>query len=87
MTEFLAGAAFLCSCGIAFYFLRQWVRDRDNLFLAFGLAFAVLAAHYVLLPFFVPDADEAPAVFAMRLIAFALIIGGIVEKNRTPRGS
>jgi Family of unknown function (DUF5985) len=86
VTEFLAGAAFLGCCGIAFYFLRQWSRDRDRLFLAFGLAFATLAAHYVLLPFYVPDADEAPAVFAMRLIAFGLIIGGIIEKNRPSRG-
>jgi hypothetical protein len=83
--EFAAGAALMACSGIAFYFLREWFRARDRLFLAFGLAFAVLAVHYILLPFFLPDADEHPAVYAIRLVAFGLIIAGIVDKNRPAR--
>jgi hypothetical protein len=83
--EFAAGAALMACSGIGFYFLREWFRARDRLFLAFGAAFVVLAIHYLLLPFFLPDADEHPAVYAIRLVAFGLIIAGIVEKNRPAR--
>jgi hypothetical protein len=67
---------------IAFVFLRDWRRDRERLFLAFGLGFGVLAAHYLLLPIFVPRAEDRPAVYAVRLVAFGLIIAGVIDQNR-----
>jgi type IV secretory pathway component VirB8 len=86
MREFVAGGSFLAAAMIAPYFLVQWTRSRDRLFLAFGLAFAVLAIHYFLLPFFLPSAEDEPAVYAIRLVAFGLIIAGVVDKNRVRSG-
>jgi hypothetical protein len=82
MREFLAGAAFVASLTIAYLFLRHWRRDREPLFMAFGLAFAVLAIHYLLLPIFLPHAEDRPGVYALRLVAFGLIIAGVAAKNR-----
>ena len=82
MREFLAGAAFVCGLTISYLFLRNWRRDRERLFLFFGLAFAVLALHYLLAPIFVPHAEDRVAVFALRLVAFGLIIAGVAAKNR-----
>jgi hypothetical protein len=82
MREFLAGAGFVACLAIALMFLRNWRRDGERLFLAFGAAFAVLAAHYLLLPIFVPRAEDRPEIYALRLVAFGLIIAGVVDKNR-----
>ena len=82
MREFLAGAGFVACLAIALMFLRNWRRDGERLFLAFGAAFAVLAAHYLLLPIFVPRAEDHIGIYVLRLAAFGLIIAGIVDKNR-----
>ena len=82
MKEFLAGTAFVTAGVIAVLFLRNWRRDKERLFLAFGLAFGVLSLHYLLLPIIRPHIEDRPALYAMRLVAFGLIIAGIVDKNR-----
>src|SRR4051794_3851616 len=82
VSEFIAGASFLASAAIATWFVTRWARDRARLFLGFAIAFGLLALHYLLLPFFLPDADEKPAVYLIRLAAFGVIIGAVADLNR-----
>lgn len=82
---FLTGAVSLGFLICALCFLRFWRRTHDSLFLAFSLAFALLATGQSLLALAnIPEENRAP-VYLLRLGAFLVIIGAIVRKNRVTR--
>ena len=63
------------------FFLRYWRDTRDRLFLIFALAFWVLALMRVALTYV--DEDEIRTyLYWGRFIAFVLILGAIIDKNR-----
>lgn len=64
------------------FFLRFWRDTRDPLFGYLAAAFWLLALSWALLALFSPTEDTRPYVYGLRLIAFALIIGGIIVENR-----
>lgn len=64
-------------------FLRFWRESRDILFVFFGTAFWVMAVSWALLAFVGPDGEARPYVYAIRLLAFLLIIAGMIHKNRS----
>lgn len=68
---------------VALHFLRLWHRTGDRLFAYFLAAFVALALERVVLAAMPVQNEYAPFVYLVRLGAFALIIAGIVEKNRT----
>lgn len=68
-------------CGLAF--VRFWRRSGDPLFLWFGSAFWLMALCWILLALFSPTEEARPYIYSIRLVAFLLIIAGIVQKNRT----
>lgn len=72
-----ATAAFIN--GVFFY--RYWRESHDRLFWFFSLAFALLALSWTLLALFSPTQEARPYLHAVRLVAFLLIITGIVRKN------
>ena len=80
--DFLSGAvAFgFVVCGL--FFLRFWRRTRDELFLAFALAFALLGLGQAILALSNIPTDERGPIFLIRLAAFALILIAILRKNR-----
>ena len=79
---FFYGAAAMNSVIIAVFFLRFWRGSLDRLFLCFGLAFALLAVDRAVLAL-IPFATEwREYVYLVRLTAFSVIIGGIIDKNR-----
>ncbi len=63
-------------------FLRFWRESGDRLFAFFGTAFWILAASWLLLSFTNPTEEARPYIYALRLVAFLLIIGGMIDKNR-----
>ena len=63
-------------------FLRFWRESRDALFAFFAAAFWLLALSWSLLALFSPMGESRPYVYAIRLLAFVLIIVGIIHKNR-----
>jgi hypothetical protein len=63
------------------FFLRFWVRSRDQLFLAFFAAFALLGMNQILVAWFGSASDYSAPFYALRLLAFAIIIAAIVGKN------
>ena len=65
------------------FFVRFWRRTKDRLFAIFGLAFWLLCLQRILLVLSADATTEDRAyLYAIRLIAFLLIIVGIVDKNR-----
>ena len=67
------------------FFLRFWARMRDRLFLIFALAFWLLAANQTLLGLLDLEREEQSWLYLIRLIAFTLIIAGIVSVNLKKR--
>ena len=63
------------------FFLRYWRDTRDRLFLIFALAFWVLALMRIALSYV--DEDEIRTyLYWGRFLAFVLILGAILDKNR-----
>lgn len=85
--EFLRGGTMVAMFGVAIYFLRFWRGTHDRLFLLFSLAFFVLSGSQVIVCWLGKTGDSSPGVYWLRLIAFLLIIAGIVEKNLPARSA
>ncbi len=63
-------------------FIRFWRESGDLLFAFFGAAFWLLSLSWVLLALTSPTEDARPYIYAIRLLAFVLIIAAMVVKNR-----
>jgi hypothetical protein len=74
---FLAAAFLVC----ALFFARFWRRTGDGLFLAFSLAFTLLALQQGLITFLGLPEEERSWVYLLRLAAFSILIIAIVRKN------
>ena len=82
MHQFLLGALFLASWATALFFARFWRDSRDRLFLVFAMAFLVLGVDFLVRGIWQPSSETRHYFFLVRLVAFVLIIVGIVDKNR-----
>ena len=85
MSEFLGGMVTMGFLVAGLLFLRYWRRTFDRFFLAFAVAFWLLAANQVLVALAAMPREEQSLVYLLRLVAFALIIAAIVGKNRGAR--
>jgi hypothetical protein len=84
--DFLSGAVALGFATCALFFLRFWRRTREELFLAFSLAFILLGIGQTILALASIPTEERGSLYLIRLLAFALILVAIYRKNRTARG-
>jgi hypothetical protein len=81
INRFLLGGLVMACAVVGLFFLRFWRKTRDRLFLIFALAFWLLGTNWLFLAFV--EADETRTwLYVLRLVAFCLIIYGIVDKNR-----
>ncbi len=64
------------------FFLRFWLMTNDRLFLYFSFALFLMALSRVLMAISAVSSDEHPVIYLVRLVAYGLIIFGIVDKNR-----
>lgn len=66
------------------FFIRSWMKTQDRLLGIFGLAFWILAVErIVLLCLGEGSTNEYSAyIYCMRLLAFIMILIGIIDKNR-----
>lgn len=79
--ELITGAIAMASLVASLFFLRFWKQTHDRLFLIFSLAFAILAVNRIGLAF-VDEATEAYTyLYIVRLLAFLLLLFGIIDKN------
>ena len=80
--DFLSGAVAFGFFVWGLLFLRFWRRTRDELFVAFALAFVLLGIGQTVLALSNLPTEERGSIYLFRLVAFALILIAIVRKNR-----
>jgi hypothetical protein len=83
--DFLSGAVALGFLVCALFFMRFWRRTRDQLFVAFALAFALLGVGQSVLALANIPTEERGSLYLFRLAAFAIILVAIIRKNRSAR--
>jgi hypothetical protein len=75
--------ALAMACWVAgLFFLRFWKVSRDRLFLFFMVSFWCLGLNWLWLGLSNSTLETRHYAYLLRLVAFALLIVGIVDKNR-----
>ncbi|HEX5009787.1 MAG TPA: DUF5985 family protein [Planctomycetota bacterium] len=82
LREFLWGALTMAALVAGLHFARFFSRTRERLFLALAATFWILALNWTLLAVLDPDDESRHYVMLVRLLAFVVLIAGIVDKNR-----
>jgi hypothetical protein len=85
LNEFFAGMATMGFLLAGLFFFRFYARTRDPLFSQFGFAFCLLAANQAVITLSGFPPNELGWAYALRVMAFAMLIYGIVRKNFNPR--
>jgi hypothetical protein len=84
--EFMLGGLVM-ACGVAgLFFLRFWRKTRDRLFLMFAISFWILGLNWLALAF-IEQEEQKTILYAVRLVAFGLILFAIIDKNRAAKGT
>lgn len=79
----LVAGALSAGYAMAALFFARFSRDTgDRLFVFFAIAFALLAFQRVALALTADSGSLGTALYAVRLLAFLLILYAIVDKNR-----
>jgi len=81
MAAFASGALTLGFLAIGLFFLKFWRRTGDGLFLAFAVAFALLATNQAVPVLFGVPSENQGYIYLLRLAAFLLIILAVLRKN------
>ncbi|HEV7800106.1 MAG TPA: DUF5985 family protein [Burkholderiales bacterium] len=81
MIDFLSGAVTLAYVVATLYFVHFWRRTSDRLFLAFALAFALLALNQVTVFTLGVDDERYNYAYILRVLGFVLILVAIIDKN------
>ncbi len=85
VTPLVSGLLVMGYAVAGLFFLRFWRETRDRLFGIFAGAFWLLAVQRVLLAVSQNPNNEQVWLYGIRLLAFVLILIGIVDKNRGSR--
>lgn len=88
MIEYLSGAVTLGYLVAALFFARFWKRTRDRLFVAFAIAFLLLALNQALAQWLGAADERVGYTYLLRVLGFVLILAAIIDKNlrKTDRG-
>ncbi len=78
---FFTGAIAMGFVVASVFFARFWRRTGDSLFAVFAVAFALMALNQGLVGLLEIPREEQSPIFALRLLAFVLIIAAILWKN------
>ncbi|HEV2295551.1 MAG TPA: DUF5985 family protein [Tepidisphaeraceae bacterium] len=82
--KFMLGGLVMGCFVAALFFLRFWRKTRDRLFAIFAVAFSLLGANWLGLAF-TQENETNTWYYAVRLLAFVLILFAIIDKNRAGR--
>jgi hypothetical protein len=85
MREYVWGMLTIACASVGLIFLRYWRVSGDRLFGYFAAAFAAMAIEWAVLAAVPRGLPARQFVYLIRLLAFVLIIVGIIEKNRAAR--
>jgi peptidoglycan/LPS O-acetylase OafA/YrhL len=86
MIEFLSGAVTMGYLVAAGFFARFWRTTADRLFLAFAVAFLLLALNQALAQWLGAADERVAYTYLLRVLGFILILAAIVDKNLRERG-
>lgn len=86
LNAFVSGAIALGFAALALYFLGFWQRTNIRLFGLFALSFVLLTIERFVLVLVNVDDEFAPYIYLVRLTAFVVIIGAIIDHNRRRAG-
>jgi peptidoglycan/LPS O-acetylase OafA/YrhL len=86
MIEFLSGAVTLGYLVASGFFVRFWRKTADRLFLAFALAFLLLAGNQGLAQWLGAADERLGYTYLLRVLGFVLILVAIVDKNLAQSG-
>jgi uncharacterized membrane protein HdeD (DUF308 family) len=78
---FLLGVIATTSFFASLFFYKFWRKTRDPLFLSFGVAFLIEAINRTSVMFLKNPSEGSPWTYVVRLIAFLIILAGILRKN------
>lgn len=81
VNQLVSGAMVLAYVVAGVFFLRFWRATRDRLFMIFAIAFWILAAQRLALAMTTEVFEDVTYLYVVRLIAFVLILGAIIDKN------
>lgn len=81
MIEFLSGAATMGFLAAAGFFARFWRDTGDRLFVAFAVAFGLLALNQALAQWLGAADERVAYTYLLRVLGFVLILAAIVDKN------
>jgi hypothetical protein len=79
--EFLWGLLTMASAVASLLFLRYGRVTRERLFLFFSAAFLAMTLNWLGLALIEPDTEHRHIAYLLRLLAFVLILAGIIDKN------
>lgn len=82
MREFLWGALAMASFIAGVHFARFYARARERLFIALAATFWIMSLNWALLAVLGPADETRHYVMLVRLMAFVVLIVGILDKNR-----
>lgn len=82
---FFSGAVMMGFWVAGLFFFRFWMKTRDRFFAIFGLAFWMMAVEQIVIVVLNKGDEDGnrPIGYICRLLAFLIIIGGIIDKNRS----
>jgi hypothetical protein len=86
MNHLVTGALAMGFFVAGLFFLRFWRDTKDRLFGWFALSFFVLAASRVAFALHAQQDVKGDYLYWVRLLAFAIILVAILDKNRRPAG-
>lgn len=83
LLQFLWGMLAMACIVAGLLFLRLWRLSHERLLLFFALGFFTFAINWIGLGIVNPPLESRHWFYLVRMVAFALIIAGIVDKNRS----
>jgi hypothetical protein len=86
MIEFVSGAITMGFLVAAGFFMRFWRKTADRLFLAFALAFLLLALNQALAQWLGAADERLGYTYLLRVLGFVLILAAIIDKNLSQSG-
>lgn len=82
MEQMLTGAIATGWLVAGLFFFRFWRQTRDRFFLWFALSFWLEAGDRVAIGLLTNNAEDNPAIYSLRVLAYGLILLAIWQKNR-----
>lgn len=82
VNQLVSGAILMGYLVAGLFFLKFWRDTRDRLFLIFAIAFVLLGVQRLALVLTREMIETQTGLYLLRLFAFLLILGAIVDKNR-----